>query len=164
MQLNLRIREPIVERYDDTAAQDSDATTTEALAVLNEEETIRNRGVLSQRKIGRDIWIHAHDAAGQEIGKRKRIFNSDLGIDEMPVGVVTRRQFACENPTPEAASSGVIDGIGSARGRFRSQGIHSFGSVSEVSRTMVRFEGSRICNRVMSSRSKPKTCSQSATR
>jgi hypothetical protein len=34
-QLNLRIRESIVEGYDDAVAQDSYATATEPLAVLN---------------------------------------------------------------------------------------------------------------------------------
>ena len=42
MQLDLRIREPIVERNDDTAIQDTDTATTEALAVLNEKQPIRN--------------------------------------------------------------------------------------------------------------------------
>ena len=85
MQLNLRIREPIVERHDDASAQDTDATAEEALAVLNEEEAIRNGGVLSRREVGRDIWIHAHDAPGDEFWKRKRIFTTDLGIDKTPV-------------------------------------------------------------------------------
>jgi hypothetical protein len=85
MQLNLRIREPIVDGHDDTAAQDTYVTATEAPAVLNEEETIRNGRVLSRYEIGRGIWIHPHDAPGDEIGKRKRILTSDLGIDEMAV-------------------------------------------------------------------------------
>jgi hypothetical protein len=86
MQLNLRIREPVIEGHDHAAAQDTNATATEALAMLNEEEMIRNGGgVLSKRKIGRDSWIHTDDAPGDEVGKRKRIFTSDLGIDEMPV-------------------------------------------------------------------------------
>jgi hypothetical protein len=53
--------------------------------MLNEEEAIRNRRLLSKREIVRDIWIHAHDAPGHEVWKRKRIFISNLGITEMPV-------------------------------------------------------------------------------
>ncbi|HXM65620.1 MAG TPA: hypothetical protein VN911_02735 [Candidatus Acidoferrum sp.] len=87
MQLDLRIREPIVERDDDTAIQDTDSATTEALAVLNKKEPIRNAAVLSSHQIGGDIWIHAHDAPGLEVWKRKCIVNSDLGINEMLVGL-----------------------------------------------------------------------------
>jgi hypothetical protein len=85
MQLNLGIRAPTIDGNDDTAAQDADATATESLAMLNEEEAIRNRRLLSKREIVRDIWIHAHDAPGHEVWKRKRIFISNLGITEMPV-------------------------------------------------------------------------------
>ena len=85
MQLDLRIREPIVERNDDAAIQDTDSATTEALAVLDEKQPIGNAGVPSSRQIGGDIWIHAHDAAWGEFWKRKRIFSSDLGINEIPV-------------------------------------------------------------------------------
>ena len=42
-------------------------------------------------------------------------------------------------PNSRSLARGVIDGIGSPSGRLRSQDIHSFGSVSEVSRTMVRY-------------------------
>jgi hypothetical protein len=86
MQLNLRIRKPIVDGNDDAAAQDTDATAAKALAMLKQEEPIRN-GVLPSHEIGRDSWIHAHDAPRDEIGKRKRIFTSDLGKEEMPVAL-----------------------------------------------------------------------------
>ena len=55
--------------------------------MLDEKETIRNDGVLSEREIGGDIWIHAYDAPGNEVRKGKRIFTSDLGIDETAADV-----------------------------------------------------------------------------
>jgi len=85
MQLDLRVRKPTIEGYDDAAAQDTDAAAEEALAVFNEEETIRNGGVPFRHKIGGDIGAYGHDAAGDEVGKCERIFATDLGVDKIPV-------------------------------------------------------------------------------
>src|SRR5690348_5928358 len=90
MQLNLRVRQPINKGYDDPAAHTADATAEKTLAVLNQEETIRNGVVLRSHDFSRDLRIHTHDTSGREVGKSKSIFASDFGVEKLLVELVHR--------------------------------------------------------------------------
>lgn len=151
MQFNLCMTQPIVEGHDDTVREGAYATTTKAFAVLNQKNTIRNRRVFSVGTV-HDVWIYSHDAPWKQIRKGKRVFTANLGVEKTwssrTVSELTRRAGAAFT----SFASGAIDGMETPSGRLSSQVIHSLGSVSEVSRAIVRFEGSRTWSRVMSSR------------
>src|SRR5690349_17481615 len=93
MQLNLRVRQPIAREYDDAVAEVTDSTADKTLAVLDQEKAIRNGGVLVSYEVRRDFRIYTHDTSGREVGKSKRIFASDFGVDKLLVELVHRADW-----------------------------------------------------------------------